>query len=81
MVAPVVLLDIVRTVRTRTLLRHFADRSQARCFLRFLIPLLAAGRSILVFLARLAFVPRVFVHDAGFSAAGGAGEDIAFLAA
>jgi hypothetical protein len=79
-VTTIVLFDVVHAIWPWALLRELANRLQACSFLRLLISLFPARRTIIVLLTSLAFMPRVFVNDAGFGAARNTCKDVALFA-
>ena len=76
MVAAIILLDIPRTSRPRTLFGQLPDSLKTRLFLSSLISLLTTRISVFKLLARLPLVPCVFMENTHFVSAICAREDV-----
>ena len=81
MVASIILLDIVYTTRPRAFLGQLSDGLETGSFFSPLVPLLAARRTVLKLLARLAFMPCVLVDNTDLMATCHARKYVAFYTA
>lgn len=75
MVTSLVLLNVIRTILSRTFLRCALHHVSTRMFLRGLVSCFFARGAVVVFFARLAFMPGPIVDDADFMVASIAFED------